>query len=149
MVEKWKTIPRLPKYEASSRGRIRSARKVLKLCLNTSGYLCLRIGGRYYTAHSLIARAFLGPRPPKKQINHKDGVKTNNRPRNLEYVTLGENIRHARALGLYKYPCRFCKMERPNHRPDCFLVKLQKQTEDFMNDYVAAHHTKELYETED
>lgn len=45
--------------------------------------------------HKLVAEAFLGNKPPKHEINHKDGNKSNNHASNLEYVTHKENIRHA------------------------------------------------------
>lgn len=34
------------------------------------------------------------------QVNHKDGVKTNNAVRNLEYVTHSENTKHAYDIGI-------------------------------------------------
>ncbi len=52
--------------------------------------------------HWLVAEAFLGKRPKKHTINHKDGNKTNNDINNLEYVTSSENTEHAIKLGLYK-----------------------------------------------
>lgn len=46
--------------------------------------------------HRLIAMTFLGmPEDSKKTVNHKDLDKANNRPENLEWLTLKENIRHA------------------------------------------------------
>ena len=57
-----------------------------------------------HLVHALVARAFLGPRPKGAQVNHKDGVKSNNRLGNLEYVTPKQNIAHAKRLGLAKFP---------------------------------------------
>jgi len=51
-------------------------------------------------AHALVLEAFVGPRPPKHQCNHKDCNKKNNRLENLEWVTAIENVRHAQVHGL-------------------------------------------------
>ena len=50
--------------------------------------------------HRLVAVSFLGlpPSPDHSQINHKDGNKSNNAVKNLEYVTPAENIAHRFAL---------------------------------------------------
>jgi hypothetical protein len=53
-----------------------------------------------FLAHRLVALAFLGPCPADYTVNHKNGVKTDNRPENLEYVTRVENLRHGYANGL-------------------------------------------------
>jgi hypothetical protein len=50
-------------------------------------------GAATKTVHRLVGEAFLGPLQLGMDTNHKDGVKTNNRVTNLEYVTEGENIR--------------------------------------------------------
>lgn len=50
--------------------------------------------------HTVVAAAFLGERLDGYDINHIDGVKTNNHYSNLEYCAHGENIRHAVANGL-------------------------------------------------
>ncbi len=61
--------------------------------INNSGYLLVGIEGKVHTIHSLVAEAFLGPRPKGYDIDHISGDKTDNRLCNLEYVTHKENIR--------------------------------------------------------
>lgn len=47
------------------------------------------------SVHGLVARYFIGPCPPDKEINHKDGDPSNNNVDNLEWVTHRENIQHS------------------------------------------------------
>jgi len=54
--------------------------------------------------HTLVAKAFLGPKPSARhEVNHEDGHKTNNYAGNLEYLTHLQNIRHSQRLGLVAF----------------------------------------------
>lgn len=113
--EVWKMIP-VPGfeklYEVSNLGRVRRAApglrtftgRILKAPCNSSGYPHLTLSDkgvrRFYLVHQLVALTFFGPCPLGHEINHKDGVKTNNRIDNLEYVTVAENNHHAFRSGL-------------------------------------------------
>jgi hypothetical protein len=108
-MEEWRAIDGFPLYEVSDQGRVRRCRKgghrVLKPMVSTNGYFQVSVysagKGRRVLVHSLVALAFLGPRPAdKREINHRNGVKRDNSAANLEYVTPQENKRHAAAAGL-------------------------------------------------
>lgn len=112
-METWKPTVEFPDdYEVSSIGRLRrvsaargtSIGRIRKArMLNGYPAYWIKISGhvtvRY--AHRLLADAFLGPIPPKMQVNHIDGNRANCDIRNLEIVTNGENRAHAyRVLGV-------------------------------------------------
>jgi hypothetical protein len=90
------------RYEVSNQGRVRNAHTglVLRLRKCRSGYfdVLLNYKGqekRFYV-HSLVATAFVEGWREGLEVNHKNGVKTDNRAENLEWVTSSENHQHAR-----------------------------------------------------
>lgn len=64
-----------------------------------NGYLQVRAmidGKRHYAAAArLVWMHFKGPIPQGLTVNHRDGVKPNNRPKNLELATYSEQRHHA------------------------------------------------------
>lgn len=108
----WKKIPSFEGYEASNSGEIRSVNravkcrngiiknlkgKVLTPCISKDGYQRIALGSRYgmQTVHSLIALSFIKNTENKRTVNHKNGIRHDNRPENLEWATYQENIRHS------------------------------------------------------
>jgi len=97
-------------YEVSNKGRVRTLNynktketKVMSLGINRGGYpfIVLRRMGKTVakTVHSLVMEVWHGNRPEGLVINHKDGVKTNNKNENLEYVTISRNTKHSFEIG--------------------------------------------------
>jgi hypothetical protein len=86
-------------YQVSDLGRVRRGNKLLHLNTNTYGYkhitLCKNNVPKTVVVHRLVADAFIENPQSKPQINHKDGNKENNTVANLEWVTQGDNNRHA------------------------------------------------------
>lgn len=101
MEEIWKVIDgTMNNYEVSNFGRVRKNGKICKIGIKPSGYPQLSIGfvyGRHIVAIHRLVAAYFGGVPSNYaflHINHKDGVKTNNRIDNLEWCTPLENQHH-------------------------------------------------------
>lgn len=66
----------------------------------SSGYLSVSFASENVWAHRLVYQHFYGDIPDGLFVNHKNGVKSDNRPENLEAVTHSANRRHGyRVLG--------------------------------------------------
>lgn len=108
MNEIWKSVVGCDKYEVSNAGRIRRSKPakgavvglVMAPQIGKEGYV--RVMARGFTTklvHRIVANAFLGD-IAGKDINHINGIKSDNRVENLEICSRSHNMEHAiRCLG--------------------------------------------------
>lgn len=100
--------PKNTKYLISNKGRVYSlsTNRFIKQTLNRGGYFWCNISspetyGVAKRIHRLVAETFLEKSPEDKpDINHIDGIKTNNCVENLEWSNKSLNGKHAYKLGL-------------------------------------------------
>lgn len=101
------------KYEVSNLGRVKSLKRIayngfgnhilneriIKVGNNGNGYItaCLCKNGKPKThhVHRLVATAFIYNTNNKPQVNHINGIVSDNKVNNLEWVTISENSRHS------------------------------------------------------
>lgn len=93
------------KNKIRSNGRLDNRKgKKLKPATDKDGYLRITLTNygkrKSYFVHRLVARTFLDNYDDKLQVNHKNGIKNDNRIENLEMCTLQENIKHSIKTGL-------------------------------------------------
>lgn len=120
--EEWRPVPAAGGwYSASSFGRIRRnamhavgadgrrlffAEALMGSTADSYGYLQVRISRlcpyprKLPLVHRMVFESFNGPLPSGTEINHRNGVKTDNRIKNLEAVPHAENMAHASRHGL-------------------------------------------------
>lgn len=110
-------------YKISSHGRVltlertyfngryktnRVVKQGIKGTSNRKGYINvgLRKDNKNYnfSVHRLVAIMFIPNPEDKKEVNHINGIKDDNRVENLEWMTPSENVRHAHAMGLADVP---------------------------------------------
>lgn len=94
-METFKKIEEFSNYSVSKLGNVRNDKtgRILKTYTKPSGYMQVQLGRKTIPQyiHRLVAKAFIPNNDNKPQVNHKNGIKCDNKVENLEWVTASEN----------------------------------------------------------
>ena len=101
-MEKWIVIKDYPNYEVSSIGKIKSMnynKERILIPQDMNGYHRVGLSKEgvvtLFLIHRLVAINFINNPNNYNFVNHKNGVKSDNRIDNLEWCTATENLNHA------------------------------------------------------
>jgi len=98
--EEWKDVVGFEGlYSVSNIGRVKNIkRNKIRAQFMSKGYLTLiiyNVNSRYTPVHRLVAQAFIPNTENKPQVNHINGIKSDNKTANLEWATCSENQIHS------------------------------------------------------
>jgi len=111
VAEEWRPVKGFEgKYEISTLGRFKSLPRLVvrsrgkpfmskerilpgNVSVNGPGYKTVNINGRNTYVHAIVLETFVGPRPPKHEACHCNGIRTDNRLENLRWDTQSANQR--------------------------------------------------------
>jgi D-arabinose 1-dehydrogenase-like Zn-dependent alcohol dehydrogenase len=100
-MEIWKTITDFTNYEVSSYGNVRNkiTNYILKPIKHSTGYSVINLCGnntrKTTRLHKIVATHFIYNEFNDECINHINGIKSDNRVENLEWISQRENVTHS------------------------------------------------------
>lgn len=152
MIEIWKDVPNyeefyqvsnlgrakaLPRKKKNNNGYFYTKARILKLTTNSKGYVNLTLVDKNHKKnqclmHRIVATIFLeNSTDMKMTVNHKNGIKTDNRVENLEWLTREENITYGFNNDQYPF-CKKIKLINKNTNLSIVIKSMSKASK-YMN----------------
>jgi hypothetical protein len=103
MEEEWRDIKNYEGiYKVSDKGHVMSLKRQTPFIMSPAptlgGYYRIKLSKNSVTktlsVHRLVAENFLPFVEGKNTVNHKNGIRHDNRVENLEWATISENVKH-------------------------------------------------------
>ena len=101
--EEWRDVLGFEElYQVSNLGNVRTVKRgeatVMSQKEHWNGYLSVHLRNkgveRRASVHRLVAEAFIPNPDGLRDVNHKNGIKTDNRVENLEWLSHSDNMKH-------------------------------------------------------
>ncbi|OQS42318.1 HNH endonuclease [Chromobacterium haemolyticum] len=140
----WKLVNEYDGYEVSNTGEIRSLDRMVSLgrcgkqrfqkgatlkqwAAKNTGYMQVDLSGKRMLVHRIVAMAFCDGFNEGLEVNHKNGIRSDNRSDNLEWVTPSENLKHS-----------FEKLDRNKHVTPVIATNIESNEEIYFPSMQAA-----------
>ena len=157
--EIWKDIKDFEGYyQISNKGNVRSLERfvyckseinpnkirgcILKPRLDKSGYLVVNLKKNQKSyirkIHRLVAEAYIENLHKCETVNHKNGIKTDNWVKNLEWLSSGDNARHRTKNLLVKPKLKKCEII--DVMQNCKPAKNQEDKEFSISSYATKYN---------
>ena len=96
VTETWMPYPKSPRFIVSDYGRVIGPSGIVlsPFLVGLGKYPAVTIDHKPRHVHRMVAETFIPRSTGRPEVNHKNGIKTDNRVDNLEWCSHSENVAH-------------------------------------------------------